>query len=57
MGKTASCGKKWVDQSNDLHTGRLVFAPFGGCNDCACVKIFSGIKFFNSDRFLNLLPC
>jgi len=22
---------------------------FGACNDCTCVKIFSGIEFFNRD--------
>jgi len=29
--------------------------PFGGRNDCICIKIFSGINFLNRDLFLNVL--
>ena len=28
--------------------------PFGDHNNCACVKIYGGINFFNRDEFLDM---
>jgi len=56
LGKPVSCAKKQVDHLT-IYTSYDVFLHkqllLGGHDDCTGIKIFSGIKFFNRNQFLN----
>ena len=54
LGERLSCAKNGWTNLNDLqYMSDDVFLrkelPFGGYDDCTCVKIFSSINFFNCD--------